>query len=404
MAKVYDGPHATPKKTTDGPVYLGIDAISNDGHLIPESYAHLSEEDFPKWTKRVEPQEDDIVFSYEATLGRYAIIPHGFRGVLGRRLAVVRVDQTIVNPRWLYYYFLSPAWSTFIDNHTYHGSTVDRISVEDYPTYKVPLPDLASQDAAVSVLTAIDDKIANNKRLITELETTARFIFDFWFTQFDFPDECDKPYRSSGGKMVWSDDLKRSIPKEWTVGTLGDYLHLEKDTVTPTPGHAYEHYSIPAFDNGKFPTLDDGGNIESGKYRVQKGCILYSKLNPKFKRLWQPYCLTDDAICSTEFLVMQPDKPQYQGFCVSVLHSSAFYAHMVSKAISSTGSRSRVDPEVALSFAFARPTDKLIERYGTHVIPLFNQIQELEIENHELTSLRDWLLPMLMNGQATIGE
>ena len=141
IAAVYDGPHATPKKTAEGPIYLGIDAISNDGQLIPSAFAHLSEEDYPKWTKRVEPQEDDIVFSYEATIGRYAMIPGGFRGSLGRRLAVIRVDKAKVNPRWLYYYFLSPAWGTFIENHTYHGSTVDRVSVEDYPTYKIPLPE-----------------------------------------------------------------------------------------------------------------------------------------------------------------------------------------------------------------------------------------------------------------------
>ena len=270
--------------------------------------------------------------------------------------------------------------------------------------FEIDLPALKTQREIVDVLASIDGKIANNKRLMAELEATARLIYDFWFTQFDFPDEHGKPYRSSAGKMTWNEELKRSIPSGWTIGVLSDYLHLEKDTVMPIPGQIYEHYSIPAFDDGRFPTLDDGSSIDSGKYRVHGGCILYSKLNPKFKRLWQPYCLTDDAICSTEFLVMQPEKPQYQGFCLSMLHSSAFYTHMVSKAISSTGSRSRVDPEVALNFTFARPTDKLVDQFGTLVMPLFSQIQKLEIENHELASLRDWLLPMLMNGQATIGE
>ena len=279
-----------------------------------------------------------------------------------------------------------------VDRNVLHDLTVPYIS------------DLACQRSTAHVLAAIEAKVANNKKLMAELEATARLIYDYWFTQYDFPDKDGKPYHSSGGKMTWSDELNCSIPNGWSIGALGDYLHLEKDTVTPTPGQIYEHYSIPAFDDGKYPTFDDGGSIDSGKYRVRKGRILYSKLNPKFKRLWQPRCLTDAAICSTEFLVMQPDKPRYQGFCLGVLNSSAFYAHMVSKAVSSTGSRSRVDPEVAISFSLAQPTDKLIEQYGIHVLPLFNLIQELEIENHELTGLRDWLLPMLMNGQATIDE
>lgn len=264
------------------------------------------------------------------------------------------------------------------------------------------ISDLASQKTTTRVLSAIDAKIANNKKLIAELEETARLIYDYWFTQFDFPDENGRPYRSNGGTMVWSDELKREIPKGWSSGTLGDYLHLKKDTIIPAAAQVYEHYSIPAYDDEKYPSLDDGSSIESGKYRVEKGCILYSKLNPKFKRLWRPYCLTDNAICSTEFLVMQPNRESEQGFVLGVLHSDSFYSHMVSRATSSTGSRSRVDPEAAVGFTMPRPGDRLIERYENVAMPLYNQIQQLEIEGHELASLRNWLLPMLMNGQLVV--
>ena len=264
------------------------------------------------------------------------------------------------------------------------------------------ISDLASQKTTTRVLSAIDAKIANNKKLMAELEETARLIYDYWFTQFDFPDENGRPYRSSDGKMVWSDELKHDIPEGWGIGTLGDYLHLEKDTITPVASQTYEHYSIPAYDDGKHPTFDDGGSIESGKYRVSKGCILYSKLNPKFKRLWRPYCFTENAICSTEFLVMKPNRMMAQGYCLGILHSGAYYSHMVSRAISSTGSRSRVDPEVAIGFKVPCPDERLIERYGNVVMPLYDLIQRLEVESHELAGLRDWLLPMLMSGQLVV--
>lgn len=98
---VYDGPHATPIKTKSGPIYLGIDAVTDGGRLNSAEFSYLSESDYKIWTKRVTPQCDDIVFSYEATLGRYAMIPEGFYGCLGRRLAIVRAKDSRVNPRWL---------------------------------------------------------------------------------------------------------------------------------------------------------------------------------------------------------------------------------------------------------------------------------------------------------------
>ena len=221
---VYDGPHATPIKTKSGPIYLGIDAVTDGGRLNPAEFSYLSESDYKIWTKRVTPQCDDIVFSYEATLGRYAMIPEGFYGCLGRRLAIVRAKDSRVNPRWLYYYFLSPEWSAFIANHTVKGSTVNRISVEDYPNYPIPLPERKTQDAVVEVLSTIDQKIDNNTNLCVELESMAKTLYDYWFTQFDFPDENGKPYRSSGGEMVWNEQLKREIPKGWGVRPLSHVI------------------------------------------------------------------------------------------------------------------------------------------------------------------------------------
>lgn len=125
----------------------------------------MSEEDYVKWTKRVTPKYGDIVFSYEATLGRYALIPKDFYGCLGRRLAVVRPKDERINIKWLYYYFRSTEWTVFIKNNTVKGSTVDRISIENFPSYKIPLIDRKEQDKIVDVLSSIDDKIDNNVKI-----------------------------------------------------------------------------------------------------------------------------------------------------------------------------------------------------------------------------------------------
>ena len=169
ICEVYDGPHATPKKTVDGPVYLGIDAITDDGKIDAKEFAHLSEEDYIKWTKRVTPQYGDIVFSYEATLGRYALIPKDFYGCLGRRLAIIRNISDDIDTLWLYYYFLSPEWKQFIQSKVIKGSTVNRISVEDFPTYTVPNISINVQHNIANILSKIDKKVALNNNIIDNL-------------------------------------------------------------------------------------------------------------------------------------------------------------------------------------------------------------------------------------------
>ena len=160
--EIYDGPHATPKKTDSGPIYLGIDAISDTGAISYKSLAHLSEEDFKTWTRRVTPKEGDLVFSYEATLGKYALIPADFRCCLGRRLALIRSKNNLISTEWLFYYFRTPQWDRFIKNHIVHGSTVDRISVDEFANYPIPCYSKDSQNRMISVLKGLDSKMRIN--------------------------------------------------------------------------------------------------------------------------------------------------------------------------------------------------------------------------------------------------
>ena len=141
-AGLYDGPHATPKPSDEGPVFLGIGNITESGHLELSNVRHIAEEDLPKWTKRVFPKQGDIVFTYEATLNRYALIPKGFRGCLGRRLALIRTTPEISSNLFLYCTFFSQEWRTTIATNTLSGATVDRIPLSQFPTFKIITPPL----------------------------------------------------------------------------------------------------------------------------------------------------------------------------------------------------------------------------------------------------------------------
>ncbi|MGH3087424.1 MAG: restriction endonuclease subunit S, partial [Rubrobacteraceae bacterium] len=233
---LYDGPHATPKPVSNGPVFLGIKNITDDGRLDLSEIRHISEEEFPRWTRRVLLQPGDIVFTYEATLNRYAIIPEGFRGCLGRRLALIRPDPQKVDTRFLFYYFFGDDWRTTIAKNMLSGSTVDRIPLTSFPEFEITLPPLPTQRKIASVLSAYDDLIENNTRRIEILEEMARAIYREWFVHFRFP----------GHEKVGMVDFPLGkVPEGWEVKKLGDVMELaygkalKKDNRVPGPIPVY---------------------------------------------------------------------------------------------------------------------------------------------------------------------
>lgn len=381
VCDVFDGPHATPKKTATGPIYLGIDAITADCRLNPLEYNYLSEKDYKIWTKRVIPVENDIVFSYEATLGRYAMIPADFYGCLGRRLALIRVKDNRINPTWLYYYFMSPEWKVFIANHTVKGSTVDRISVEAFPSYKIPLIERQKQNDIVKILKSIDDKIENNKRICSELETMAKTIYDYWFVQFDFPDENGKPYRTSGGEMVWNEQLKREIPKGWNVTNIGNLTTVvtgKEDANFSSPNGKYKFFTcsqeallcdIPAF-SGQAVLIAGNGDFNVKHY------------SGEFNAYQRTY-------------VLIPENQVYYG----VMYISAKNQIQAFKNGSNGSIVKFITKGDVENIPFILPNDDSIFR---QINKLIEKIELCERENEELTKLRDWILPMLMNGQARV--
>lgn len=306
--------------------------------------------------------------------------------------------------RYLYYWFLLAGKNGWL-NRYFTETTIKHLPGDSLKDVEIDLIDLPLQKGIADVLSSLDDKIRHNNRICRELEAMAKTLYDYWFLQFDFPDENGKPYRTSGGEMVWNERLKREIPKGWRCAVLSDFISIENASVNPaTLGtEIMEHYSIPAYDDNFYPAFEQADTIQSGKYQVCKNSILVSKLNPQFKRIWDPFCISENAICSTEFMVYISHKDCLRPFCFALANSDGFYRHMVSKAISSTGSRKRIQPDVSLMYQFAAPnTDVLLSTFSARYCPIMDKIKQVRLENYELQKLRDWLLPMLMNGQARV--
>lgn len=401
ICEVCDGPHATPKKTVDGPVYLGIDAITDDGKINAKEFAHLSEEDYIKWTKRVTPQYGDIVFSYEATLGRYALIPKDFYGCLGRRLAIIRNVSKDIDTLWLYYYFLSPEWKQFIQSKIIKGSTVNRISVEDFPTYTVPNISIKVQRKIANILSKIDEKIALNNNINDNLEQQAKLIYDYWFTQFDFPDENGKPYCSSGGKMVWNEQLKRNIPENWNVVPLLKLVSWESNSQPPKSEFVYEPKEgyvrfiqnrdydsdthITYIPRTKNLSIVDRFDILMDKYG-DAGAVRYG-IEGAFNVALGKICVHN---------------PNYREYIRSFLGSDGIYKFLHNSCMAST--RASLSEANLAILNIVVPNEKIILDYENFLHKIRVSILKNKDETVELINLRDWLLPMLMNGQATIAD
>ena len=185
LVDIYDGPHATPKKAPKGPVFLGISNLDS-GRLDLTQTKHVSEEDYLRWTRRITPRPNDIVFSYETRLGEAALIPKGLRACLGRRMGLLRPKSGAVDARFLLYAFLGDGFQDTLRSRTVYGSTVDRILLTELAEFPIDVPrTIEDQRAIAHILGTLDDKIELNRRMNATLEAMARALFKSWFVDFD---------------------------------------------------------------------------------------------------------------------------------------------------------------------------------------------------------------------------
>jgi restriction endonuclease S subunit len=177
VAAVFDGPHATPKTVEAGPIFLGIGALE-DGTINLGETRHVTAHDFRQWTRRIRPQTDDIVFSYETRLGQAAIIPEGFECCLGRRMGLVRIDGERVVPRFFLYQYIAPPFREFLSGRTIRGATVDRLSIKEFPSFPIAFPPLSEQHRIVRMLDEAFDGIATAKVTTEKNLRNARALFE----------------------------------------------------------------------------------------------------------------------------------------------------------------------------------------------------------------------------------
>ena len=393
---LFDGPHATPAPSDSGPVFLGIKNVTDDGQLDLADIRHIAEDDYAAWTRRVEPQAGDLVFTYEATLNRYALIPPGFRGCLGRRMALIRVDPSKVEVRFLLYYFLSDEWRAVIRRNMLTGATVDRIPLTKFPQFPVRVPPLTIQRRIASILSAYDDLIENSQRRIKILESMARALYREWFVHFRFPGHENHPRVGSP---------LGAIPEGWEVKKLADVAVVNRAQINARNAPDELHYiDIASVSPGQIDSVTSYTFADApGRARriVQHGDVLWSCVRPNRRSFALVMSPDAGTIASTGFAVLTATKVPFS-FLYFATTTDDFVAYLSNNA---TGA---AYPAVtAPTFEKADlvvPGAALLERFGEIAAPMLEEIRSLQVQVSNLRRTRDLLLPRLLSGQIALDE
>ncbi len=307
----------------------------------------------------------------------------------------------------------------FLKNLSLHrfnsGSAQPSLNRNHIHPIPVIIPPLPEQKAIAHILGTLDDKIELNRRMNATLEAIAQAIFKSWFVDFDpvkAKAEGRQPYGMDAvTAALFPDGFEESelgpVPRGWKLGRLSQIATLEMQPTSPStyPSKIWEHYSIPAYDKGRQPALELGEDIKSGKYVVPEYCVLASKLNPQFPRVWLPDIQdTDSAICSTEFMPFIPNDTGWRPYLYEMLQSDTVQSEILNRATGSTGSRQRVKPkEIAVIPCIVHPK-ALIDFFCTKASSLHDKQLSNARRNGTLASLRDTLLPKLMSGELRVAE
>ena len=391
----------TPRKLGGNWAESGTIALSamnvKQGQLVNlEKARFVNDELYNKWMKS-EVIKGDILMTSEAPLGETYLIPDDRKICLSQRLFCIRADSSVVLPQFLFYFFNSPISRKQIDLRA-TGTTVLGIRQSDLRETPIIVPPLTTQRKIAAVLSGYDDLIENNTRRIKILEDMAQTLYQEWFVHFRLPGHENVP-------MVESP--LGPIPQGWEILKYSDIVDLSRKGINPTkfPDETFAHFSIPAFDSGQMPFLEEGSSIRSSKYLITEGCVLVSKLNPRIPRVWFPFLNTEHrAITSTEFLTLKPKPPIDCVFLYNLCRSPEFSAELAVRASGTSGSHQRVKPNDFLGMSVLIPTEFLLISFRKKVVSILNIVNTLRLKNVNLRQTRDLLLPKLISGKIDVSE
>lgn len=337
--------------------------------------------------KKANAYKGDVVITHRGTLGQIVYIPQNSkhdRYVISQSQFRVRCNEKILPEYMVYYFHTTFGQHKLLSNASQVGVPALARPSSTFQQIEIEVPSIQVQRHVVSIIEAIQSKINTNNTINDNLQQQAQVLYAEHFCLRDGD----------------------SIPDGWSLISLGDVAVISNKSFNPLkqPETMLEHYSIPAFDETRYPVFELSTSIKSNKFVVDVDCFMISKLNPTTKRVWRPYCMTNNAVCSTEFIVYKAKERELTEFLYSLIDSVPFSDFMCSHVTGSTGSRQRTIPTDTLQYQFYLPTAEEIAAFSAVVAPMYAQIRINAMENARLKALRDSLLPRLMSGEIDVSN
>ncbi len=404
LVDIFDGPHATPVKTDDGPIFLGISNLDR-GRLDLTQAEHISEHDYSRWTRRVTPRANDVVFSYETRLGEAALVPPGLRCCLGRRMGLLRAKPRKVDPRFLLFAYLGPAFQETIRARTIRGSTVDRIPLIEMGTFPIRVPTLLDEQRAIAhILGTLDDKIELNRRMSETLEAMARALFKAWFVDFD-PVRAKAKRRDPGLPKhladLFPDSFEDSelgeIPRGWAIADI----YQASDVVYGAPFKSEffnDHRSgrplirirdLASHDPQIFtPEKQPRGHL------TRPGDLIVGMDGEFRAHLWRgPEAWLNQRLCS--FLPRSRVPRAFVHYSIERLLD--FFERSKSGTTVIHLGKADID-----TFRIVLPPAQILAAFGAAAGPMDRRVVVAAAERRRLVGLRDTLLPKLISGEVRV--
>ena len=424
LADLIDSVSKTHKFDQNKLIFLNTSDVS-EGKILVNHYSDVST---LKGQAKKTIKNGDILYSeIRPKNRRYAYVKNLERPedyVVSTKLMVLRKKSDKICNDYLYHFLTYDATLNYLQRKAENRiGSFPQITFDVLKVIKIWLPDLVIQQKIAAVLSALDDKIELNNQINTELEAMAKTLYDYWFVQFDFPDENGKPYQSSGGKMVFNDILKREIPVGWEVTVFNDWISKTKTGdwgKEVVEGNYTEHvYCVRGADiNG----LNGKGEVKAPERFILKNNLVKSlKPNDFVVEIsgGSPTQSTGRIALLTEASLKRFDSNVIcSNFCKALslkddeyvfnflqewqrLYDAGVFFGYEGKT---SGIKNFLFDSFMTSYDIVKPPKNLVEKFYKKVETLENKKQINLQQNQELAQLRDWLLPMLMNGQVRVGS
>ncbi|MCY7065245.1 restriction endonuclease subunit S [Streptococcus oralis] len=391
---VFDGTHDTPKVTETGYKLVTSKNILSNTLDLNSAY-YISEEDFANINKRSKVKQYDILFSMIGTVGSLYFETSDTIDYAIKNIGVFSCGNK-EKAEWLYYYLQSSYAQQYIKRYL-NGAVQKFLPLKGLREFPVPQFNKELHNR-IKILLNIDQKIQINNQINRELEDMAKTLYDYWFVQFDFPDQNGKPYKSSGGKMVYNPELKREIPEGWGVDSLWNIANFYN-------GLAMQKYRPDTNEDDYLPVIKiremmNGFSKDTEKARldipteavVERGDILFSWSATLEVIIWGK---ERGALNQHIFKVTSDTYPK--SFIYFELKSYLKVFKAIAELRKTT--MGHITQDHLKQAKIVVPPIEIISKLDAKLQPIMLKQQILENQNEELTQLRDWLLPMLMNGQ-----